>query len=51
MTPAKPGRPRLPPAERLVTITFRVTPAEALKLRALGPGGRSRLRDWLRRQP
>lgn len=42
----KPGRPALPPAEKLVVVPVRLTPAQRDKLKALGV---QRLRDWLDR--
>lgn len=42
----KPGRPALPPAEKLVVVPVRLTPAQRDKLKALGV---QLLRDWLDR--
>ena len=42
----KPGRPALPPAEKLVVVPVRLTPAQRDKLKVLGV---QRLRDWLDR--
>jgi hypothetical protein len=45
-TQRKPGRPALPPAEKLVVVPVRLTPAQKAKLQAIGV---QRLRDWLDR--
>ena len=42
----KPGRPALPPAEKLVVVPVRLTPAQRDKLKRIGV---QRLRDWLNR--
>lgn len=42
----KPGRPALPPAEKLVVVPVRLTEAQKAKLQRIGP---QRLRDWLDR--
>jgi hypothetical protein len=42
----KTGRPALPPAEKLVPVPVRLTPAQRDKLKRIGP---QRLRDWLDR--
>lgn len=42
----KPGRPALPPGEKLVVVPVRLTPAQRDKLQRIGP---QRLRDWLDR--
>ncbi len=41
-----PGRPPLPPGERMVTVTVRVTQEQKDKLARIGV---QRLRDWLDR--
>lgn len=40
----KPGRPALPPGEKLVVVPVRLTEAQKAKLRRIGV---QRLRDWL----
>ena len=42
----KPGRPSLPPGEKLVVVPVRLTPAQRDKLKRIGV---QRLRDWLNR--
>ncbi|MCU0924092.1 MAG: hypothetical protein MUF16_27870 [Burkholderiaceae bacterium] len=42
----KPGRPALPPADKLVVVPVRLTLAQRAKLKRIGPG---RLRQWLDR--
>ena len=42
----KPGRPALPPGERMVVVPIRLTPEQKAKLQRIGP---QRLRDWLDR--
>ncbi len=42
----KPGRPALPPAEKLVVVPVRLTPEQKAKLQRIGV---QRLRDWLDR--
>ena len=42
----KPGRPALPPSEKLVVVPVRLTPAQREKLKRIGA---QRLRDWLDR--
>lgn len=42
----KPGRPTLPPGEKLVVVPVRLTQAQKEKLRRIGV---QRLRDWLDR--
>lgn len=42
----KPGRPALPPGQRLVVVPVRLTPEQRDKLRRIGV---QRLRDWLDR--
>lgn len=42
----KPGRPALPPGERMVVVPVRLTPAQREKLQRIGV---QRLRDWLDR--
>jgi len=42
----KPGRPALPPGEKLVVVPVRLTEAQKAKLQRIGP---QRLRDWLDR--
>jgi hypothetical protein len=42
----KPGRPALPPADKLVVVPVRMSPAQRDKLRRIGP---ARLREWLDR--
>lgn len=42
----KPGRPALPPADKLVVVPVRLTPSQKAKLQRLGV---QRLRDWLDR--
>lgn len=42
----KPGRPALPPGEKLVVVPVRLTPAQKEKLQRIGV---QRLRDWLDR--
>ena len=42
----KPGRPALPPGEKLVVVPVRLTPAQRDKLKRIGV---QRLRDWLNR--
>lgn len=47
MTAAKrPGRPALPPSEKLVVVPVRLTDAQKAKLQRIGV---QRLRDWLDR--
>lgn len=40
----KPGRPALPPGEKLVVVPVRLTEAQKAKLQRIGV---QRLRDWL----
>ena len=40
----KPGRPALPPGEKLVVVPVRLTEAQKAKLQRIGA---QRLRDWL----
>ena len=40
----KPGRPALPPSEKLVVVPVRLTEAQKAKLQRIGV---QRLRDWL----
>ena len=40
----KPGRPALPPGEKLVVVPVRLTPAQRDKLKRIGV---QRLREWL----
>lgn len=42
----KPGRPALPPGEKLVVVPVRLTEAQKSKLQRIGV---QRLRDWLER--
>jgi hypothetical protein len=42
----KPGRPALPPAEKMVVVPVRLTEAQKSKLQRIGV---QRLRDWLDR--
>lgn len=42
----KPGRPALPPGEKLVVVPVRLTEAQKAKLKCIGV---QRLRDWLDR--
>lgn len=42
----KPGRPALPPGEKLVVVPVRLTEAQKAKLQRIGV---QRLRDWLDR--
>ena len=42
----KPGRPALPPGEKLVVVPVRLTEAQKAKLQRIGA---QRLRDWLNR--
>lgn len=42
----KPGRPALPPSEKLVVVSLRLTPAQRDKLKRIGV---QRLREWLDR--
>lgn len=42
----KPGRPALPPSEKLVVVPVRLTAAQKAKLQRIGV---QRLRDWLDR--
>lgn len=44
--PKKTGRPALPPAEKLVVVPVRLTPAQRDKLKRIGA---QRLREWLDR--
>ena len=44
MTTKKPGRPALPPGEKMVSVSVRMTPAQRERLRRIGP---QRLRGWL----
>lgn len=44
--PKKPGRKPLPPGEKMEVFPIRLTPAQIVKLRAIGV---QRLRDWLDR--
>lgn len=43
---AKPGRPALPLADKLLVVPVRLTPAQKEKLQRIGV---QRLRDWLDR--
>jgi hypothetical protein len=42
----KPGRPALPPGEKLVVVPVRLTPEQRDKLKRIGV---QRLREWLDR--
>lgn len=42
----KPGRPALPPAEKMVVVPVRLTPEQRDKLKRIGV---QRLREWLDR--
>ena len=42
----KPGRPALPPGERMVVVPVRLTEAQKAKLQRIGV---QRLREWLDR--
>ena len=44
--PKKTGRPALPPDEKLVTVSIRLSTAQRDKLKRIGA---KRLRDWLDR--
>jgi hypothetical protein len=46
VTKRAPGRPTLPPADKLVVVPVRLTPAQKAKLQRIGV---QRLRDWLDR--
>jgi hypothetical protein len=46
LSPRKPGRPALPPGEKLVVVPVRLTEAQKAKLQRIGV---QRLRDWLDR--
>lgn len=46
--PKKTGRPALPPAEKLVVVTVRLTRAQKAKYQRMKDGPQ-RLRDWLDR--
>lgn len=43
----KPGRPSMPPGEKLVVVPIRLTPEQKAKLQRIGV---QRLRDWLDRR-
>lgn len=44
--PRKPGRPQIPPADKLVVVPVRMSEAQRIKFRAM-PDGPKRLRDWV----